>query len=331
MAASPPSLFDRIDALTAAGRVSEAHALLTGPSAATDRDALLCFANWRLTGRYVRRDLAMARNLFGHAARLGSWDGLATYTAFVGAGVGGPPDWPAARALLGAMATEDEDARQELALVDAMKLTENGDPTGLPEEELLSESPRISCVRALFSAAECAFLIGRALPRLGPSMIVHPQTGQQVPDPIRTSEAMAFPFVDESPAIHALNCRIAAATGTAAAQGEPLHVLRYRPGQEYKSHVDTLGGDPNQRIVTVLVYLNDDYQGGETRFDRTGLVFRGGVGDALIFHNVDAEGRADLLTRHSGLPVETGEKLIASRWIRARPFLLPAPRPVLDR
>lgn len=330
MATTSPSLFDRIDALTAAGRVSEALALLTGPEAATDRDALLCFATWRLTGRFVRRDLAVARNLFGHAARLGSWNGLASYTAFVGAGIGGPADWPMARSLLAAMATEDEEASQELALVDAMKLAEDGAPAGLPDEEILSENPRISCRRGLFSAAECAFLIARASPRLGPSLIVHPQTGEQIPDPIRTSEAMAFPFVDVSPAIQALNRRMAVATGTETAQGEPLHVLRYRPGQEYKSHVDTLAGDPNQRIVTVLIYLNDDFQGGETRFDRTGLLFRGAVGDALIFRNVDAAGRPDLLTQHSGLPVEAGEKLIASRWIRARPFMVAAPKPVLD-
>jgi prolyl 4-hydroxylase len=325
-----PSLFDRVDALTAAGRVADAYALLAGPEAATDADRLLCLANWRLGGRFIHRNLETARNLFGHAARLGNGEGFAAYTAFVAGGVGGPADWALACSLLGAQAGFDPAAAEELALVETMELTPDGAPVRLPDEEILSEAPRISCRRGLFSEEECRFLIARALPRLGPSTIVHPGTGRQVPDPIRTSEAMAFPFIDESPAIHALNRRIAAATGTAAAQGEPLHVLRYRPGQEYKSHIDALGGVANQRILTVLVYLNDDYEGGETRFDRADLDFRGAPGDALIFRNVDAAGGADLLTRHSGLPVETGEKLIASRWIRARPFMLPPPRPVLN-
>lgn len=324
------SLFECVDALTAAGRIGEAYALLVGPETATDPDRLLCLANWRLGGRFIHRNLETARNLFGHAARLGSGEGLAAYIAFVAGGVGGPADWPLACSLLASQAEVDADAAEELALVNGMELTSDGAPTRLPEEEILSEAPRVSALRDLFSAEECRFLIARARPRLGPSMIVHPQTGQQVPDPIRTSAAMAFPFVDESPAVRALNRRIAAATGTEPAQGEPLHVLRYCPGQEYKSHVDALAGVANQRIVTVLIYLNDDYEGGETRFDRTGLTFRGAQGDALIFHNVDAAGRADLLTQHSGLPVNAGEKLIASRWIRARPFLLPAPRPLLD-
>jgi prolyl 4-hydroxylase len=330
MSDAAPSLFDRVDTLTSAGRIADAFALLTGPGAATDADALLCLADWRLGGRFIHRNLATARNLFGHAARLGSTDGLAAYIAFTAGGVGGPADWPLARTLLGSQAEVDPGAGEELALLEAMELTPDGAPASLPDEEILSESPRISCVRGLFSAGECRFLIARALPRLGPSTIVHPATGRQVPDPIRTSDAMAFPFVEESPAIHALNRRIAAATNTAVAQGEPLHILRYRPGQEYKSHLDALTGVSNQRILTVLVYLNGDYEGGETRFDRTGLVFRGRPGDALIFRNIDAAGHVDPLTRHAGLPVETGQKLIASRWIRARPFLLPPPRPLLD-
>jgi prolyl 4-hydroxylase len=325
-----PSLFDRVDALTAAGRIADAFALLTGPGAATDADALLCLADWRLSGRFIHRNLATARNLFGHAARLGSTDGLAAYIAFTAGGIGGPADWQLARTLLGSQAEVDPDAVEELALLEAMELTPDGAPARPPEEEILSESPRISCVRRLFSAEECRFLIARALPRLGPSTIVHPATGRQVPDPIRTSDAMAFPFVEESPAIHALNRRIAAATDTAVAQGEPLHVLRYRPGQEYKPHLDALPNERNQRIVTMLVYLNDDYEGGETRFDRTGLTFRGARGDALIFRNIDAAGRPDGLTRHAGLPVTAGEKLLATRWIRSQPFMLPPPRPVLN-
>jgi prolyl 4-hydroxylase len=161
-------------------------------------------------------------------------------------------------------------------------------------------------------------------------VVIDPQTGRHLRNPIRTSDGMAFPFVDENPAVHALNRRIAAVTGTEAAQGEPLQILRYRPGQEYKPHFDAVAGDPNQRILTVLVYLNDDYEGGETLFLKTGLRFRGRRGDALMFRNASADGRADELAQHAGRPVIAGEKLICSRWIRQRPFLLPPPRPLLD-
>lgn len=330
MADTPPPLAERIHTLTAAGRVAEAHALLSGPDVASDPDALLCLAYWRLAGRFIRRDLAVARNLFGHAARLGSMDGLSAYIALLAAGIGGPADWPTACTLLGAQAQDDPRAGEELALIEAMALTPEGAPARLPDEEILNESPYLSCRRGLFSAAECDFLAARALPALAPSIALDQETGRQFPDPVRDTDAMAFPFVDESPAIHALNRRIAAATGTVAAQGEPLHISRCRPGQEVKLHIDALANEPNQRIATVYICLNDDYEGGETRFAQADLNFRGARGDALVIRNVDVDGRPDGLTQHGSLPIIAGQQWLATRWIRARPFMVPPPRPVLD-
>jgi prolyl 4-hydroxylase len=80
----------------------------------------------------------------------------------------------------------------------------------------------------------------------------------------------------------------------------------------------------------VLVYLSDDYEGGETRFERTGLAYRGRAGDALLFRNADAGGRPDPMSLHYGRPVARGVKYLASRWIRAKRFTYPAPRPLLD-
>ena len=330
MPGTTPSLPDRIDMLVAAGRIDAAWRLLTSPAAAVDPEALVRLASWRLSGQYIRRDLAASRDAFGKAARLGH-DGAATvHAAFLASGTGGTPDWGGALALLRDLATRGSAFRDELALIGDMALTPDGAPLGTPRIEGLSAEPRAACLRALFSPAECEFLIARARPSLMPSVVIDPQTGRQFQNPIRTSDGMAFPYVEESPAIHALNRRIAAATRTDVGQGEPLQVLRYRPGQEYKPHSDAVAGDANQRILTLLIYLNGGYSGGETRFVRTGLSFRGEPGDALAFWNVDAQGRPDPLAQHAGLPVTAGEKLIATRWIRAQPFALAPPRPLLD-
>ena len=74
----------------------------------------------------------------------------------------------------------------------------------------------------------------------------------------------------------------------------------------------------------MIVYLNDGYRGGETMFVRTGLSVRGRKGDALLFRNTLADGRPDPMSEHAGLPVTSGTKLIASRWIWANDFLPPA-------
>jgi prolyl 4-hydroxylase len=152
-----------------------------------------------------------------------------------------------------------------------------------------------------------------------PAPTVDERTGRLIMNPVRTSDTAVFPWVAENPAVHALNRRIAVASATRAEQGEPLQVLRYAPGQEYRPHIDAVPGLANQRILTMLVWLNDDYEGGETRFIETGLTVKGRKGDALLFENVDAEGRPDTKMVHAGLPVTRGVKLLASRWIRANP------------
>jgi prolyl 4-hydroxylase len=93
-------------------------------------------------------------------------------------------------------------------------------------------------------------------------------------------------------------------------------VLRYAPGQQYRAHLDAVPGLTNQRVWTMLVALNEDFEGGATKFPEPGIAFRGRIGDALQFRNVGPDGRPDRSSLHAGAPVEIGVKLIASRWIR---------------
>jgi len=156
-------------------------------------------------------------------------------------------------------------------------------------------------------------------------VVIDPRSGRFVRDPVRTSAAAAFPFVLESPVLHAIGRRIARISGTRPEQGEPPQILRYGPGEEYRPHVDALPGGDNQRIVTVLIYLNDGYEGGGTHFPAANLTINGRQGDAIVFRNVTAAGAVDGTTRHAGLPVTRGEKFLLSRWIRARPLDLRGP------
>ena len=66
------------------------------------------------------------------------------------------------------------------------------------------------------------------------------------------------------------------------------------------------------------MYLNDDYEGGETEFPAIGLRYRGRRGDALLFANVDIVGNPDRRSIHAGLPPTRGEKWLLSQWIRNR-------------
>ena len=123
---------------------------------------------------------------------------------------------------------------------------------------------------------------------------------------------------------------MAAAAGMQIFNGEPLAVLNYRPGEEYKPHFDAfLPNDPGasqllamggQRIKTVLVYLNDDFKGGATDFPNRSIRVEPEAGKLLLMENCNPDGTPSQSGLHAGLPVTEGEKWLASMWMREQAF-----------
>lgn len=108
---------------------------------------------------------------------------------------------------------------------------------------------------------------------------------------------------------------------------EVAKLLHYDPGQTFMRHSDFLkpGAEMDveiaargQRVATFLLYLNDDYDGGETEFMDAGFKFKAGKGDALMFLNVDARGEPDPMSMHAGVPTTRGEKWVLSLWLRGK-------------
>lgn len=291
------------------GRGTDAAALVEREAEAGDPEALYALANWRLYGLYGPRDAAAAHPLLERGTAAGSGEAARLRAYLIASGTGCAADPERALELLRAHDPKDP----QIATVEAMRDL-------VPTPEILADDPPVRLVRGLFAAEECDYLIRLAAPALRPSVIVDPSTGRPKPDPVRTSDGMNFGPAQETLVVNALNRRLAAATGTAYECGEPLHILRYAPGQEYKPHLDALPGVDNQRSWTALVYLNGGYQGGETVFPELGLSVKGDLGDCLVFRNVDQAGCGDPRARHAGTPVTGGIKWLATRWIRERRF-----------
>jgi prolyl 4-hydroxylase len=127
-----------------------------------------------------------------------------------------------------------------------------------------------------------------------------------------------------------IEARIAELTSYPLENGEPIQVLNYGPGAEYKPHFDYFNpADPGnhqvlsmggQRIATLIMYLNDVESGGSTVFPDIGLDVLPKRGNAVFFAYADAEGRLDSRTLHGGSPVAAGEKWIATKWFRQRAY-----------
>lgn len=308
------SLQHAIDLINS-GRQEEGVQLLRQDASGGNPEALFVLADMTWSGNLVPQDPERGRLLFEYAAALGHAQANLLATNLLASGVAGKRDWPGALSRLAAEARQLPERRAALDLIGAMDLDATGDPKATPSPNIVAEEPYARLYRRVFSIAECSYLIGATETRFEPSMVYN-KARELVRDTIRTSDGAAIHWLIEDPAIHAFNRRIAALTGTSFDQGEALQVLRYAPGQEYRPHFDFVDGAQNQRLWTALVYLNQDYRGGETAFVRTGTEVRGNAGDVLVFRNALEDGSADPLAEHAGLPVTSGSKYLATRWVR---------------
>ena len=313
MSFADPRVMQAVQAFLA-GRQGEAVLALNTLAAAGHGEALRALGELRWGGQ-LDPDPAAARALFERAALAGDRVAGHYATNLMASGIAGPRDWHGAVARLDEEAKSDPARARALALIGRMKLDEGGDPLAMPASETVSEVPHVTRHPRLFTQPECAYVLAVAQAGYGPSTVYDSQR-RLVRDPIRTSDGSTLHWLIEDPAIHALNRRIAAASGTQADQGEAAQVLRYAPGQEYRPHFDFVRAAANQRRQTALVWLNHDYRGGETVFIRAGLKLKGRRGDAIVFRNALPDGGVDPMTEHAGLPVTAGTKFLYSRWIR---------------
>jgi prolyl 4-hydroxylase len=304
------------EALLAEGQLAAAAGVLEKASTQGEVDAIFLLATWSLVGAALPRDLTKARALLRRASDIGHVDAALMEIALTANGSGALASWENALEQLQVAAKVDPLAEEHLTLLKAMDLASNGEPMTRHQGVLIGTKPDVTLFRSFLSPAECAQLATVARDLLEPAQIVDPVTGVHRLDPVRTSLGAVIGPTRENLVIAAINRRMAAISDSAWDQGESLSILCYQPGQQYRPHHDGLPGVANQRIKTLIVYLNEGYEGGETQFLASGLRVEGRAGDAILFSNVDADGSIDPLSRHAGLPVTNGNKWIATRWIR---------------
>ena len=90
---------------------------------------------------------------------------------------------------------------------------------------------------------------------------------------------------------------------------EGYSMLKYSTGQEYKAHSD--GGTGMGRAVSSIVYLNDDYEGGEVEFVNFGLKIKPQAGMMLLFPSTYPYA-------HIAHPVTSGTKYSLVTWVHDR-------------
>jgi prolyl 4-hydroxylase len=183
-------------------------------------------------------------------------------------------------------------------------------------------------VEGFCTPEEARLVIERGRPRLEASTVA---LGEELVVADNRSSFSGLILSDADPAaeLEPLLQRLAALAQLPAAHSEGLWVVHYRPGQGYGAHRDyyrpadhaPMLEDWGNRLVTVLLYLNDVEDGGETEFAELNLRVRPRCGRALAWLNVDADGTLHRETLHASLPLGSGEKWALNAWFRERPAL----------
>src|SRR5579862_5029424 len=146
----------------------------------------------------------------------------------------------------------------------------------------ISRSPLIVTIEDFVEPDVCDWLIARALPRLGPAMVYDRKSGQAQNTSMRTNRVFSFQPGERDFILAILRARIAIVTQTHVSAMESPKVLHYSVGQEFKPHFDIIldptspdyakeFSEGRQRVLTFLVALNDDFEGGETEFPALGI------------------------------------------------------------
>ena len=208
--------------------------------------------------------------------------------------------------------------------------------------ERLSWAPHAEVYRGFLTEAECEHIERLATAELKPSTVVDASTGGDASSEIRTSSGM-FLGRAEDDVIETIEARIAAWTHVPESHGEGFQVLRYEKHQEYRAHYDYFHDKFNvkrekggQRMGTILMYLSDVEEGGETVFPkfedgtpagseasecaRNKLAVRPRKGDALFFRSLRHDGVPDTFSEHAGCPVIRGVKFSATKWMHVSPI-----------
>jgi len=218
--------------------------------------------------------------------------------------------------------------------------------------QLLSWHPRAYLFPKFIDESMCKHVIELAESRLRPSGLAL-KKGDTLSSTreIRTSQGTFLSRMQDKDGVLAyIEDKIAVMTGVPAAHGEPFNVLRYENGQHYDSHYDAFdeasyGKQFSQRVATVLVYLSDVEEGGETSFlfegvngtkrlstvdyktCNTGIKYKPRAGDALLFWSIHPDHTSDKHALHGGCPVRQGTKWTATKWIRDKCQYIPGGLP----
>lgn len=141
----------------------------------------------------------------------------------------------------------------------------------------------------------------------------------------RTSQTSSF---FSHPLMKSIDEKISKVLNLDDAYSETTQVQYYQKGQQFKPHTDyftpntkefqRFAGKRGQRTYTVIAYLSDVDEGGDTIFTKMDINVKPKLGRLLVWNNQTDKGHVNPQSMHWGSPVVRGHKYILTKWYREK-------------
>lgn len=207
--------------------------------------------------------------------------------------------------------------------------------------EILSWEPRAFLYHNFLSKLECEYLINRAKPQMKQFSANLKHYSAKYYNRTARTRTISGTFLQRGSddIISAIDKRIADFSFIPSEHSEDLQVLHYEVGQRSAPHFDYFLDRSNtknggQRIATMVMYLSDVDEGGETIFPnakvnssslpyydelsecgKKGLAVKPKLGNALLFWNVRPDATRDPSSLNGECPVVKGNKWSSTKWM----------------
>lgn len=195
-------------------------------------------------------------------------------------------------------------------------------------EKLSSDKLELYTLENFLNARECEKIVALVKSQLRPSGLSSYEQDQC----FRTSRTCDLGEI-KNKFMADIDDRICRIIGIDRSYSEVIQGQYYEVGQEFKAHTDyfeenemeSYGANMGQRTYTIMIYLNDVEEGGETDFLRVGAKFKPRCGMAVIWSSLNDDGSTNVDSMHQAMPVMKGYKAVITKWFRSYSRLTPAP------
>ncbi len=326
---------DAAGELDAAGRHNEAIEVLRKASLQGDLPAMSELGHRVLSGDRAPLSALHGLAFVREAAKRGEARAMTLVAALTAAGAYLKQDWRGALQLLGEAAVAGSAAaRGQLAALqppDAAPADWATMAARVPLEEWLQPAAQVQLhenvrqVPAMVPAAACAWLIQRGSVGQQRAIVYDSVSRSNIVHQMRTNTMAVFNYTTIDVVQFLLQARMSHTCGYPMQHFETPQILHYNVGEEITPHFDFIDAkaadyaqqikEKGQRMITFLLYLNDEYEGGETTFPELGIVHRGTRGNGLYFINAHPDLKPDRRMLHTGSPPTSGEKWIVTQFI----------------